>query len=308
MSEQLQFEITFADVMSNPIRDEMAILPLWSENMRGFPVGMAVSSLFTAARGDRKIFRKLTPVYSEENLEVYFRGEELREDVDKQVWMLLMHMARGRTFNKSDPIEVTFTANEFLIALDWPSNGIYYKRLADTLDRLQNAQVKVMGKRNGRKTGWITMSFVSNVAVGQVGNKASNKVSPSTRWVVRLDHYAAHMYQAGMIQIKPDQQYKELRTTSRKILDLVLASTTEVISIQLSDLNKFLGGSGSAVRSAKQNIKIALEELRVPGFIHHSTIDKTNVLHITRSPDATINRGTQTNMRFNKAADVEAEN
>ncbi len=305
MQKQLQFEISFPESPANPVLDEVAILPSWSENMRGFPVQMAVSCLFTAARGERKIYTKLTPVYCEANLEVYFKGEELREDVDKAVWLQLMHMARGRTFNEEDQVEVTFTANRFLTDLGWDNCGASYKRLADALDRLQNAQIKVMGKRNGRKTGWITMSYVSNVAVGHIAGKAMNKVGPTTQWTVRMDQFAAHMYQAGMIEIKSDQQYKELRTLSRKILDMVLASTTDLISIHRDDFIKFLGLNPTNIRSAKQNIKVALEELRSPGYINHFAFDAANVLHINRTADAPINRGTPPNIRIHKAPEME---
>lgn len=304
MAEPIQFEITFDEENSPPDSGELVTLPLWSENIRAFPVVMALSSLFTVTRGERRLFNKLTPVSSDANLAVYYKGEELRVDGDHEVWLLLMHMARGRAFNGDESIAVSFSGNEFLNALGWPANGSSYKRLAEILDRLQHTQVVVIDSRKERVFKRRTMSFVSNFEVSQVGGKRSSKESGFAQWTVLLDHYVAEMYLGGMIQIRHDKQYRSLKPTSRKMLDLVLASASDSIVIDINDLIAFLGAKVAGVGTFKQSIKLTLEELQSAGLIHKYAVDTSDVVHITKNDEARINRGTPSSIKISKALEM----
>ncbi len=207
------------------------------------------------------------------------------------VWCQLLHLARGRKMSSSDPCVVEFSGNEFLSAMGWSNNAAAYSRMVDCLDRLQHAQVKVNGKHEGRKYS-VTMSFVSNIA---------RRTSGKAKFVVRLDHFAADVYnKSGMISIDVDKRRKLSRAMALRLQEQLLIEQADVFSADLEDLKNIFGCEGKSLSSFKQNLKIALEELRTTEQLFHYTFEG-KTLYVAKTAAAKINRGIPKTLRVHKA-------
>lgn len=254
-------------------------MPVWEDDCRGLPMSLASSSIFVPANRTvaRKHYSQPVAVWSSDNFQIHFRGEELRADTDRDVWLLLMHLARGREMSSDNKARVTFVANEFLLRLGWPNNGDSYKRLLECLSRLQFAQVKVTEMKNGRRgKRRATMSFISNFLEGErVESDGRAKVS------VELDHIASQIFNSGFISIDQAKRKKVTGLLGQKIADLI-AAHHDPFSIDLVDLKHLVGSEAKSLTSFKQTAKKAMDQLIEAGIVVRYVFDGS-VLLVTQT-------------------------
>lgn len=118
-------------------------LPIWEDDLRGFPNGIARTSLFTAAKHDsgsqkREFYEKPKQLASLSNITINYRGAELRQD-DASVFMTLLHLARMTPLGEP----VRFTAYSMLKELGWSVNSQEYRHLRECCERLQFTSLKI---------------------------------------------------------------------------------------------------------------------------------------------------------------------
>lgn len=277
-------------------------MPVWEDDCRGLPMSLASSSIFVPANRtvERKHYAQPVSVWSSDDYEIHFRGEELRQDTDREVWLLLMHLARGREMSSERPTTVSFVANDFLRRLGWPNDGQSYKRLTECISRLQFAQVKVTEMKNGRRgKRRATMSFVSNVLEGD-----RDETGGRAKFTVELDHIASQIFNSGYIAINQSKRQKVSGLVAQKIADLI-AAHMDPFSIALNDLKNLLGSQAKTMSSFKQTTKKAMDQLVLAGVVNRYVFDGA-VLIVTQEINQ-ISRGLPVTVKAKLPAQITLE-
>lgn len=305
MGTRTQFSLDLDIPPPPPLREgDVVAVPLWNQERRGFPIGIALSSVFTTSSKERKFFKDRVSVASQENFEVFFAGTELRIDSDQEVWMQLLHLARGQAGSVLDPLVVRFSANDFLRQLGWSNSKEYYGLLEACLDRLKSAEVRVVAKNaNGRQSGKAAMSFISNYKILPTSPKGTSRPGQSSRarWEVVLDRYAAAgLFETGTVEFDAGQRQRLNRSISKWLLEKILVVQENVFSASVDDLMALSGSGSNSKTSFKQNLKRALEDLVGEGVVKHYTFEG-DILYATKVAGAQVNRGAPPVLQLNAA-------
>jgi len=125
---------------------EISQLPLWPDVVRSLPNEILRSALFNAKnRNAERAMLKSQPIAIIGDGRITYRGEELRQD-DETVWLQLVHLARQHVVGQL----VEFTAYSFCKSIGWSINDKSYKRLKESLRRMQATGLDVYSKRLDR--------------------------------------------------------------------------------------------------------------------------------------------------------------
>lgn len=248
-------------------------MPSWVEHKRGYPTSLASTSLFTTGHGPRKIYEHFSPLMSASSVDIFYRGEELREESDKPVWLQLIHWARGQSVRTDAPIEVRFVAADMLKKLGWPTSSTYYRQLDDCLQRMVGAQVKIKS-HDCRRSRYMVMPLIAHLAY-----EGPDQFSTYAQYKVHINHVAAQVFASGYIELDIHKTSALARPMAKKIYDIVLAAKTNGYTIRIEDLRDLLGSSSKSVASFKQNVKKALDELIDSQLIKHYAFEG-RVMHV----------------------------
>ncbi|MEC4723934.1 plasmid replication initiator TrfA, partial [Noviherbaspirillum sp. CPCC 100848] len=121
---QLSLEADDDALRRNVEQALIAQLPLWENQVRGLPNPLARSALFSVARqNEPRQHLKERPITSVKGVEIFYTGEELRQD-DEDVFLNLVHLARSQPLGH----EVSFTAYSMLKSMGWPTSAPSYER------------------------------------------------------------------------------------------------------------------------------------------------------------------------------------
>jgi len=125
---------------------EISQLPFWPDVARSLPNEIIRSALFNAKnRNNKRAMLKSEPIAIIGDGRITYRGEELRQD-DEKVWLQLVHLARQHLAGQL----VEFTAHSFCLAIRWKINKQSYKRLKESLRRMQATGLDVYSNRLDR--------------------------------------------------------------------------------------------------------------------------------------------------------------
>src|SRR5919198_2805172 len=118
-------------------------LPVWGNGSRGAPNEILRSALFNARnkKQQREYLEKATIAVIGGG-HITYTGKELRQD-DETVWMQLVHLAREPPLG----VLINFTAYSFVKSIGWNNSAKSYKRLRDSLTRMQATALSFYSKK-----------------------------------------------------------------------------------------------------------------------------------------------------------------
>lgn len=132
------------------------LLAVCSDLQRILPNEIIRSALFNARnRNQKREYLRSIEIAVIGGGRITYRGEELRQD-DAAVWMHLIHLA------KTTPIGelIAFTPYSFCKAIGWGIGGEKYKRLRESLSRMQATALAVRSQRIDGVWGGESMSMI----------------------------------------------------------------------------------------------------------------------------------------------------
>lgn len=125
-------------------RPKQQTIPYWPDEKRPAIHAYVRSSLFSAAKGERRYMRN-EPVLLQSlpYFDLTFTGEELRQH-EHQVLLQILHIARGQNLEQWIILP---KRRQFVQAIGWHPNGDYYQRLDKAIERMQICRISITIRR-----------------------------------------------------------------------------------------------------------------------------------------------------------------
>jgi TrfA protein len=230
-------------------------LPTWGVGSRGAPNEILRSALFNARnkKRQREYLEKATIAVIGEG-EITYTGRELRQD-DETVWLQLIHLARALSLGEL----VEFTAYSFIKSLRWNNSAKSYKRLRDSLERMQATALTVYSKRIGEG---VSLSMIPFFAWRQGRNGP-----PLPMYQVRIAPELIELFSGVRYTLIEWQQRLALPNGLATWLHGYYASHKEPYPIKLETIRKGAGLTINRKDHLKEQTEIALEALKRVGFL-----------------------------------------
>lgn len=246
-------------------------LPFWNEDKRALPNPLARGALFTATKDGNREYHKGTRVSTLANIEIIYKGEELRQD-DMSVLLTIFHLARQRPLSKDDPVE--FTAYSFLKEVGWTINGQEYKHLQECFDRLSANQVKVLA--DGGKAGYagsLLRSFEWRDSSGQSLSKWRVWLEPKIAGLFTHDSYTLMEW--------ADRKKIGQRSPLALWLHTILSTHRQPLPLAVAKYRELSGTREKSLAGFRMRLKAALNRLKDCGIIEAYEI-KNDFVYVTK--------------------------
>jgi len=248
---------------------EIIQLPIWIETTRGFPNVIARSALFNARRPNtpREMVKNLS-VSSVANANIRYTGEELRQD-DETVLMQLIHLTQHQSFFDS----VQFTPYSFLSSIRWATNGQNYNKLITVIERLTATGIFI------GLTGF-------NVGTSLIRRFVYQDELTEERlsiWTVWLEPEIIKLFQSsGYCRIAWAQR-TALKKPLAQWLQAYYATHKDPYPVKIETIRDLSGSKTAALKSFRETLKKALDELVKVEFLKSYLLDKKGRVHVKRN-------------------------
>ena len=245
---------------------EIIQLPLWAEVLRGVPNDILRSALFSATQGRKREYIKEQTVAASDNIKIKFTGEQLDQS-DLDVWDQIIHLVRSQPHGQI----CVFKAGAFLKSIGRSAGKSEYVWLHSTLTRLKACAVEF-----------------SNIKIGKRscrGLIADFEVDDNTKvYKVTIDERVGKLYLSGWSGIHFEQR-QALRGKSIALwLHGYFSSHAEPYPIKVETLRFLCGSKDKTIRSFRQKLREALDNLKACGALVDWQIDPDSDL-------VTVDRG-----------------
>ncbi|WP_158597835.1 plasmid replication initiator TrfA [Noviherbaspirillum saxi] len=248
-------------------------LPLWENQVRGLPNPLARSALFSVARqNEPRQHLKERPITSVKGVEIFYTGEELRQD-DEDVFLNLVHLARSQPLGH----EVSFTAYSMLKSMGWPTSSPSYERLRLCILRLTANAVEIRFDAGSGKRGY----------GGTLVQEFTFKDETDRQWKVRLNPKLITLFGADAYTQLDWRQRLKLRSPLAKWLHGFYFTHREPFGYKVETLKGLCGSSAQQLYHFRNGLKKALDLLVEQGFLKSWKIDSmTDVVTVVRASRA----------------------
>ncbi|MDQ9169530.1 plasmid replication initiator TrfA [Oxalobacteraceae bacterium R-40] len=245
-------------------------LPLWENQVRGLPNPLARSALFSVARqNEPRQHLKERPITSVKGVEIFYTGEELRQD-DEDVFLNLVHLARSQPLGH----EVSFTAYSMLKSMGWPTSSPSYERLRLCILRLTANAVEIRFDAGSGKRGY----------GGTLVQEFTFKDETDRQWKVRLNPKLITLFGADAYTQLDWRQRLKLRSPLAKWLHGFYFTHREPFGYKVETLKGLCGSSAQQLYHFRNGLKKALALLVEQGFLKSWKIDPvTDVVTVVRA-------------------------
>ena len=253
-------------------------LELWPEEVRGVPNAILRGALFGVGQ-ERTVHKKRTLVAAVEGYEIRFKGETFNQ-TDLDVLEGMLHLAMPHPLGK----RVEFTVHSFLKALGRGTSGKHHEEFKEQVMRLVTGGIE------------ITDTKARVTFMGTLVSKAFRE-EDSGRYVVIFDKDMLNLYEAGYSHIDWSQRMALGKSTLAKWLHGFYATHAKPYHYKVETLHNLCGSADKSLRSFRQKLKKALDELVCVRAIDSWIIDQNDLVTVQRTPSRAqqkhINRTTK---------------
>ena len=253
-------------------------LELWPEEVRGVPNAILRGALFGVGQ-ERTVHKKRTLVAAVEGYEIRFKGETFNQ-TDLDVLEGMLHLAMPHPLGK----RVEFTVHSFLKALGRGTSGKHHEEFKEQVMRLVTGGIE------------ITDTKARVTFMGTLVSKAFRE-EDSGRYVVNFDKDMLNLYEAGYSHIDWNQRMALGKSTLAKWLHGFYATHAKPYPYKVETLHNLCGSADKSLRSFRQKLKKALDELVCVRAIDSWIIDQNDLVTVQRTPSRAqqkhINRTTK---------------
>ena len=253
-------------------------LELWPEEVRGVPNAILRGALFGVGQ-ERTVHKKRTLVAAVEGYEIRFKGETFNQ-TDLDVLEGMLHLAMPHPLGK----RVEFTVHSFLKALGRGTSGKHHEEFKEQVMRLVTGGIE------------ITDTKARVTFMGTLVSKAFRE-EDSGRYVVNFDKDMLNLYEAGYSHIDWSQRMALGKSTLAKWLHGFYATHAKPYPYKVETLHNLCGSADKSLRSFRQKLKKALDELVCVRAIDSWIIDQNDLVTVQRTPSRAqqkhINRTTK---------------
>ncbi len=227
------------------------MLPDWPDTKRGTPNSFLRSALFPATKSTAIRERLVLEfVESQSGITIKYDGYVLNQE-DLTLWETLVHLCRKSPLG--DICE--FTGYEILKALDLGDGADEYKRLYEGITRLAVCHLNINAGQY----------FGAMILQGTRDQKTQRYVLQLNRQLINL--YEQHTW------IDWDERLVFRKSQLAQYLHGFYSSHTKPYPIKIETLHKLSGSRIKSLAKFKQNLKIALDELKITNFLEDHKFD-----------------------------------
>ena len=245
--------------------DRQLKLELWPDEVRGVPNAILRGALFGVGQ-ERTIHKKRTLVAAVEGSEIRFKGETFNQ-TDLDVLEGMLHLAMPHPLGK----RVEFTVHSFLKALGRGTSGKHHEEFKEQVMRLVTGGIE------------ITDTKARVTFMGTLVSKAFRE-EDSGRYVVIFDKDMLNLYEAGYSHIDWNQRMALGKSTLAKWLHGFYATHAKPYPYKVETLHNLCGSADKSLRSFRQKLKKALDELICVRAIDGWIIDQDDLVTVQRTP------------------------
>jgi hypothetical protein len=245
--------------------DRQLKLELWPDEVRGVPNAILRGALFGVGQ-ERTVHKKRTLVAAVDGYEIRFKGEAFNQ-TDLDVLEGMLHVAMPHPLGK----RVEFTVHSFLKALGRGTSGKHHDEFKEQVMRLVTGGIE------------ITDTKAKVTFMGTLVSKAFRE-DESGRYVVIFDKDMLNLYEAGYSHIDWNQRMALGKSTLAKWLHGFYATHAKPYPYKVETLHNLCGSLDKSLRSFRQKLKKALDELVNVGAIDGWEIDKDDLVTVLRAP------------------------
>jgi hypothetical protein len=239
-------------------------LPLWPEPVRAVPNDILRSALFASIQGSRR-YIKNEVIAAVDGVTITFKGEQLDQS-DLDVWEQATHLARSQPLGHI----CHFRANAFLKDIGRDNGRAQYKWLDESIKRLIACAVEI---RNGSRV--FTGSLLSSCCRDEETGVYQLTLDPKTMKLYSPNNWSSVEWAQRQAMIgKPLALW----------LHGFFSSHAAPLPYKVETLRKLCGSTDKTLRSYRQKLRKALDDLKASAAIVAWSIDPTTDL-------VTVDRG-----------------
>ena len=226
-------------------------LAFWPEAERRSPNEIMRSSLFSAkSKKALRVQFKDNELFVWGSASLFYTGEELRTYDDELIWLQICHYFRGIDIDNHGYIE--FSTAQLLKALKWPKNDDYYKRVDESINRLDCGRIKLRTRRDDKWIQFDTFSLIRKYKKIEKGNQSI--------WRIYMEPEVLKVYEGSCYTKCPWNIYLKLSPTDKKLLGWILSHKSPS-AITTYDLRKLFSSNNDNESSFKQFVNRSLKKL-----------------------------------------------
>jgi hypothetical protein len=233
--------------------------PLWPPQLRGMPNPTLRSALFAAIKSKDRRSLNQELIASVNGVEIRFTGTQLNQE-DLEVCAEIFHLARQHPIGDTCHI----AAHALLKALGRSTGRTNHRQLHASLIRLQQP-LEITVERYSY--------FGSLIMEGA-------KDELTRHYLLRINPKLGVLFNAGWTGLELRQR-RGLRGQPLALwLHAFYTSHAEPYPYKVATLRDLCGSQDKSLRSYRQKLRRALNELRTTGTIGNWKIDRTDLVHI----------------------------
>ena len=242
-------------------------LPTWPDEVRGVPNAILRGALFGIAQ-ERIVHQKRTLIATVDGYEIRFKGETFNQ-TDLDVLEAMLHLAMPHPLGK----RVEFTVHSFLKAIGRGTSGKHHEEFKEQVMRLVTGGIEI----TDTKAGKTFMGTLVSEAFREEG---------TGRYIVVFNNKMMDLYEGGYSHIDWSQRIALGKSALAKWLHGFYATHAKPYPYKVETLHSLCGSSDKSLRSFRQKLKKALDELNSVGAIQGWSIDGDDLVFIQRTPSS----------------------
>ena len=255
--------------IGNAIREREAAkiyqLPFWPEPTRGVPNELIRSALFAAIQGKGRTYLDDAVIASQDGFSIKFTGQRLDQS-HLDVFEGVMHIARG----VHEGNRIRFSAHRMLKLIGRNTGKSDHEWLLRTLKHLTATAVEI---RDGRSRRLFWGSLLPQGAADE----------ETMDYIVEVNRDLAKLFDRGFTQVDWEQRRQLRRKPLAQWLHLYYSSHARPYPVSVTWIHEKSGSQTASIRSFRQNLKAALDEIQAVGVIQSwSLVD--DLVSVVRIP------------------------
>ena len=268
---------------SNMTLTSSVTIPKHSDQYRVVPTSAIQCALFRVGGNGKRAQFNRELLHAGGGRSIYFTGTELRSD-DLDVLMAIFNFASGTLQPGPSNGPIKFAGLAMLNKLNWPGTGYYYRKLAEALDRLQRASIRIEFDSVGENE--------PRFLQGNLIRKFAGSSDYKNQLVVHLEHEICYWLAIDPHLISWEERVRIARPLGKWLHAFISALGPKmgpVFSAPEAVLMAQCGSSAANLRGFRASLRDALEQMKDENVIHAYSISD-GVVFIAREPGLALER------------------
>jgi hypothetical protein len=240
-------------------------LPIWPDPQRGIPNELIRSALFSAIQRGTG-FISNSEIAAQEGFKIRYTGPRLDQS-HLDVFEGVMHIARGL----HEGNEVRFSAHRLLTVTGRTTGRTDYVWLHKMLKELTATAVEIVDDRGSR-------SFWGSLLPRGAHDEQSQE------YVVTVNRDLARLFARGFTRVDSEVRAKLRRKPLARWLHLYYSSHAAPYPVSVEWICKTSGSQAKTLKSFRQKLKQALDQIQAAGVISGWTIGDDDLVRVQRVP------------------------